>query len=285
MLVTDAVRSASTFDQTVPAKLLRLLFHDCMVEGCDGSVLVEGNGTERADPANASLGGFQVVESAKALVEVFCPSTVSCADVLVLAARDAVRLGGGPNVRVLMGRKDGRVSSEANVRANIVDTTFDLDQMTKIFSSKALNLDDLVALSGAHTIGRSHCSAFSDRFAQDSKGKLTPTDPLLDKKYGNDLLSQCPRNADPSITVDNDPETGLVFDNVYYQNLVMGKGLFHSDSVLFGDTRTRNKVLRFAESEESFFEGWERSFLRLTSIGVKTGNQGEIRRLCREING
>ena len=60
------------------------------LQGCDGSILVEGDGTERADPANKSLGGFEVIEAAKRELELFCPGVVSCADVVALAARDAV---------------------------------------------------------------------------------------------------------------------------------------------------------------------------------------------------
>uniref|UniRef100_A0A803ND85 peroxidase n=1 Tax=Chenopodium quinoa TaxID=63459 RepID=A0A803ND85_CHEQI len=59
-------------------------------EDCDASVLVEGDGTEKADPANKSLGGFEVIETAKRELELFCPGTVSCADILALAARDVV---------------------------------------------------------------------------------------------------------------------------------------------------------------------------------------------------
>lgn len=60
------------------------------IQGCDASVLLQGNGTERNDPANTSLGGFSVINSAKRVLEIFCPQTVSCADILALAARDAV---------------------------------------------------------------------------------------------------------------------------------------------------------------------------------------------------
>ncbi|KAL0312189.1 UNVERIFIED_CONTAM: Peroxidase 18 [Sesamum radiatum] len=90
MMVKNTVRSASDLDPTIPGKLLRLLFHDCFVEGCDASVLLQGNGTERSDPANKSLGGFSVIDAAKRVLEIFCPETVSCADILALAARDAV---------------------------------------------------------------------------------------------------------------------------------------------------------------------------------------------------
>lgn len=62
------------------------------LQGCDASVLLQGNGTEQSDPANKSLGGFAVINSAKRLLEIFCPETVSCADILALAARDAVAI-------------------------------------------------------------------------------------------------------------------------------------------------------------------------------------------------
>ncbi|PON94586.1 Peroxidase [Trema orientale] len=284
-MVRNVVRTASSRDPTIPGKLLRLLFHDCFVEGCDASVLLQGNGTERSDPANTSLDGFSVVDSAKRVLELFCPGTVSCADILALAARDAVEFAGGPVVQIPTGRRDGKVSSASNVRPNIIDTSFTMDEMTKLFSSKGLSLDDLATLSGAHTIGRAHCSAFSDRFQEDSKGKLTLIDASLDNAYADELIKQCPANANPSTMVNNDPETSFVFDNQYYKNLLVRKGLFQSDSVLFGDDRTRKQVKSFANDQFSFFESWSPSFLKLTCIGVKTTeDEGEIRASCSSTN-
>ncbi len=51
-------------------------------------------------------------------------------------------------IQIPAGRRDGRASAAANVRPNIVDTSFTMDEMIKIFSSKGLSLDDLVTLSG-----------------------------------------------------------------------------------------------------------------------------------------
>ncbi|KAK8641145.1 hypothetical protein V6N13_010573 [Hibiscus sabdariffa] len=223
LMVSNTVRSVSANDPTIPGKLLRLLFHDCFVEGCDASVLLQGNGTERSDPANTSLGGFSVIDAAKRVLEIFCPGTVSCADIIALAARDAVAIvknssphfhvlsisaiifscgirltivilkqAGGPAFQIPTGRRDGRLSNSANVRPNIVDTSFTMDEMINLFNSKGLSLDDLVTLSGAHTIGLAHCSAFSDRFQQDSKGNLTLIDTSLDITYAQELIKKCP---------------------------------------------------------------------------------------------
>jgi peroxidase len=76
---------------------IRLFFHDCFVEGCDGSVLIDstaGNTAERDADDNKSLAfeGFDTVNAAKAAVEAACPDTVSCADVLTIATRDAIVL-------------------------------------------------------------------------------------------------------------------------------------------------------------------------------------------------
>ncbi|KAJ6295324.1 hypothetical protein OIU78_023363 [Salix suchowensis] len=237
-------------------------------------------GTERSDPGNRSLGGFQVIDSAKRMLEIFCPGIVSCADVVALAGRDAVAITGGPQLQIPTGRRDGRASAAANVRPNIIDTTFTMNEMINIFTAKGLSLEDLVVLSGAHTIGSAHCSAFSDRFQEDSKGKLTPIDASLDGNYANELMKKCPVDASDSVTVFNDPKSSSSFDNQYYRNLAAHKGLFQSDSVLLDDKRTRNLVEDFANDQEKFFQSWSQSFLKLTSIGVKTGEEGEIRQSC-----
>ncbi|RID70070.1 hypothetical protein BRARA_C02122, partial [Brassica rapa] len=88
-IVRSTVESHFDSDPTISPGLLRLHFHDCFVQGCDGSVLIKGKKAEQAALANGGLRGFEVIDDAKAQLELECPGVVSCADILALAARDA----------------------------------------------------------------------------------------------------------------------------------------------------------------------------------------------------
>ncbi|KAK1553781.1 hypothetical protein Q3G72_003567 [Acer saccharum] len=76
----------------VPAGLLRMHFHDCFIRGCDASVLLASKGKNKAEKDGPPLHAFYVIDNAKKAVEALCPGVVSCADILALAARDAVVL-------------------------------------------------------------------------------------------------------------------------------------------------------------------------------------------------
>ncbi|KAF3435253.1 hypothetical protein FNV43_RR22340 [Rhamnella rubrinervis] len=285
-IVSQAV--STKFSQTfvtIPATL-RLFFHDCFVQGCDASVLISSpNGDAEKDaPDNLSLAGdgFDTVIKAKEAVEAQCPGVVSCADILALAARDVVVLVGGPSFNVELGRRDGLVSRASGVAGNLPEPTFHLDELNTMFASHGLSQTDMIALSGAHTIGFSHCDRFANRiynFSSSSK-----VDPSLDSNYVTQLKAACPQDVDPSIAIDMDPTTPRVFDNVYFQNLVAGKGLFTSDEVLFTDSKSKSTITDFANNPDEFNGAFISAMRKLGRVGVKTGSQGEIRRDCSAFN-
>jgi peroxidase len=288
-IVTKAV--TAKFQQTfttVPATL-RLFFHDCFVAGCDASVIIQSSGSNTAEkdhPDNLSLAGdgFDTVIKAKAAVDAIpsCRNKVSCADILALATRDVVALAGGPKYQVELGRLDGLGSKSVNVNGRLPQPTANLNQLNALFAANGLNQADMIALSGAHTLGFSHCSKFSNRIY--NFNRQTPVDPTLNKNYATQLQGMCPRNVDPRIAINIDPNTPRTFDNMYYKNLQQGKGLFTSDQVLFTDTRSRATVNSWASNSAAFNSAFVTAMTKLGRVGVKTGRNGNIRRSCDAFN-
>ncbi|KDP46270.1 hypothetical protein JCGZ_10110 [Jatropha curcas] len=270
---------------TVPATL-RLFFHDCFVTGCDASILISSpNGDAEKDaPDNLSLAGdgFDTVIKAKQAVEQQCPNVVSCADILAIAARDVVVLAGGPSFNVELGRRDGLISKSSLVTGNLPEPNFNLAQLNTLFAKNNLTQIDMIALSGAHTVGFSHCNRFANRLYSFSPS--SPVDPSLDPNYAKQLMEACPQNVDPTIAVDMDPTTARTFDNMYYQNLIDGKGMFTSDEVLFTDSKSKSTVIEFANNPEDFKAAFTVAMRKLGRVGIKIGNQGRIRIDCTDIN-
>nr|GMC52255.1 peroxidase 9 [Ipomoea batatas] len=95
-IVMSVLERAIAEDPRMAASLLRLHFHDCFVQGCDASILLDktsGMASEKdAGPNKNSIRGIEVVDEIKAELEQVCPHTVSCADILALAARDSTVL-------------------------------------------------------------------------------------------------------------------------------------------------------------------------------------------------
>ncbi|PWA86724.1 peroxidase 1 [Artemisia annua] len=247
---------------------LRLLFHDCFVEGCDASIMIQSSGSNTAEkdhPENLSLAGdgFDTVMKAKAAVDAVpsCKNKVSCADILTMAARDVVQMAGGPSYPVELGRLDGLSSTAASVNGKLPKANQNLDQLNAIFAANGLNQTEMIALSGAHTLGFSHCDQFLNRIYNFSKEN--PVDPTLIPSYAAELQQQCPKkNFDPN----------------------NGQGLLASDQVLFTDTRSKQTVISWANSPKDFSNAFVKAMTKLGRVGVKTGQNGNIRRDCSAFN-
>lgn len=189
---------------------------------------------------------------------------------------------GGPAYDVELGRRDGLISQASRVAGNLPEPTFNLIQLNTIFAKNNLSQIDMIALSGAHTLGFSHCNRVANRLYSFSPSN--PVDPALDPTYAQQLMQECPQNVDPQIAINMDPVTPQTFDNVYFQNLVGGKGLFTSDQVLFTDPASQPTVMDFAQNSGDFNGAFITAMTKLGRVGVKIGNQGEIRRDCTAFN-
>ncbi|KAL4278145.1 hypothetical protein GQ457_03G036540 [Hibiscus cannabinus] len=266
---------------------IRLFFHDCFVEGCDASILVETKPgsrilAEKDAEENKDLRteGFDTITRAKTLVESKCPGIVSCADVLAIAARDFIHLAGGPYYPVKKGRWDGKISMASRVAYNLPYANSSVDQQIKLFSSKGLTIQDLVVLSGAHTIGFAHCKNFLDRL-YNYKG-TKQADPSIDPRLLKALKMSCPQvGGNVDIVAPFDVTTPFVFDHAYYGNLQSKLGLLSSDQALFLDPRTKPIVQSFGQDKAKFFQAFSAAMDKMGSIGVKRGRRhGEKRKVC-----
>ncbi|XP_072953160.1 peroxidase 31-like [Typha angustifolia] len=289
-IVSDVVTSKQITNPTTAAGTLRLFFHDCFVGGCDASVLVSTtafNRAERDADINLSLPGdaFDAVVRAKTALELQCPGIVSCADILALATRDLVSMLGGPFYTVRLGRKDALSSRSASVDGNLPRPNMTATQMATIFGSKGFSVREMVALSGAHTVGFSHCKEFADRIYNYNNKGPNAFDPALNPKYAQALQKACANFAkDATISTFNDIMTPGKFDNLYFQNLAKGLGLLASDHALLSDPRTKPFVDLYAANQAAFFEDFAKAMQKLSIYGVKTGRRGEVRRRCDAFN-
>ncbi|KAL6900986.1 hypothetical protein ACP4OV_005662 [Aristida adscensionis] len=263
-------------DGTLPGKLLRLFFHDCFPQGCDASVLLDGPDTEKAAPPNFSLGGLELVDEVKAALERACPGTVSCADVIALATRDAVSFQFGRLLwEVETGRRD-ILSSRRDDGMNLPNPEFVFPLLKDVFAVRGLTVADLVALSGAHTLGVTSCQFVSPRlYTFPGNGGV---DPLIDAGYARQLKQQCPSTVAQGI-VSLDPGSEFRFDTSYYATVKANRGALLTDAALLHDEEAARLVDEFQDLGK-FLAAFAASIKKMGAIGVHTGDNGEIRRNC-----
>ncbi|XWS68318.1 hypothetical protein CRYUN_Cryun04dG0080100 [Craigia yunnanensis] len=283
-IVTSTVQSHFRSNPTIAPGLLRMHFHDCFVQGCDGSILIDGSNTEKTAGPNLLLRGYEVIADAKTQIEAACPGVVSCADILALAARDSVVLTNGVSWLVPTGRRDGRVS-QASDASNLPGFTESVDSQKQKFAALGLNTQDLVTLVGGHTIGTSACQFFSYRLYNFT---ANGPDPSINPAFVSQLQSLCPQNGDGSRRIDLDTGSGGRFDTSYFNNLRNGRGILESDQKLWTDASTRTIVQGFLSVAGipplTFSVEFGRSMIKMSNIGVKTGTNGEIRKVCSAVN-
>merc|ERR1712071_686278 len=119
----------------------------------------------------------------------------------------------------------------------------------------------MVTLAGAHSIGVSHCSSFSNR-----------------------LYSFSTTNSQDPSTVVLESLTPNKLDNKYYVELRNHRGLLTSDQTLLSSPSTSRMVLNNAKYGSAWGPKFAQAMVRMGSIEVLTGSQGEIRSHCSVVN-
>eukprot|EP00803_Ostreobium_quekettii_P004240 evm.model.scf_428.2 EVM.evm.TU.scf_428.2 scf_428:22872-24928(-) len=216
--------------------LLRAAFHDAgTFNAKDGSIQTGANGSlqyEEKQPQNAGLkpGIDVLVDLHQDLKKMNCPVTM--ADLIQIAGAESVAIAGGPKIKVPIGRMDVTEGSN-DVMTQLPSPGNTAKELIDLFEGNTYTTQDLVALSGAHTIGKA-------RFFPKTPPELEGT-----------------------------PKT---FDNVYYKELLNGEGAFPSDRALVSNPTTKAIVETFASDKSAFFKAFEDAYLKMGMKGINAKN-------------
>lgn len=252
-----------------------------------------------------SLRSFEVIDKVKEALEKSCPETVSCADIIIMASRDAVALvnpydsnllyiymfhllytnlfcckqSGGPSWEVKLGRKDSLTASQEDSNKIMPSPRSNASFLVDLFQQFHLSMKDLVALSGSHSIGQGRC--FSIMFRLYNQSGTGRPDPAIEPNYRKKLNKLCPPKVDQNVTGDLDA-TPEIFDNQYFKDLVAGRGFLNSDETLFTYPQTRKFVQLYRKDQTRFFKDFAKGMIKMGDL--QSGRPGEIRRNCRVVN-
>ncbi|KAK1429622.1 hypothetical protein QVD17_11836 [Tagetes erecta] len=211
------------------AGFLRLVFHDAgTYEMNDDSGGMNGSISFELDrPENKGLKKpLKILVEAKKIVDEKLP--VSMADMIAVAGAEAVSLCGGPKIPVQLGRLDTMVPDP---EGKLPEETLDASGLKQIFRRKGFTTQELVALSGAHTLG--------------SKGFGNPV--IFDNAYYKVLLEK-PWLSSAGMT----SMVGLP-----------------SDRALVEDDECLRWISKYADDQDLFFEDFKNAYIKLVNSGAK----------------
>ncbi|KAL1291197.1 hypothetical protein AAHE18_20G184500 [Arachis hypogaea] len=162
------------------------------------------------------------------------------------------------------GRKDG-TRSKIEDTMNLSSPNFNASHLIKMFGQHGFSAQEMVALSGDHTIGVARCSSF--------KNRLTKVDSNLNSEFAKTLSRTCSDGNNAEHPFD---ETRNDFDNLYFDALVSSNGVLTSDQTLFTSPRTRNFVNSYAQNQALFFLDFQQAKMSLLDIKEVTRVKLEI---------
>jgi len=186
--------------------LIRLSWHDAgvystgaLTGGCPNAVMRFTDAGEGTFGANAGLPNVAVGLLQPIADKYVSSGAISNADLWTLAANVAIEVMGGPSIPTRYGRKDAATSSESveSQVGRLPDGDKGIDHLREIFHPKGFTDKDIVALSGAHTVGKCHAdrSGFDGAWTEDHlKFDNSYFKNMLEKEYADETTAQgCPQ--------------------------------------------------------------------------------------------
>lgn len=204
---------------------------------------------ESTDDANA---GLSIVRDLLKPVAKAHPE-VSVADIWCFSGAKAVEFSGGPKVPVFLGRTDEPANtSSIPENGRLPDAAQGAQHLRDVFYRQGFNDQEIVALSGAHTLGRCHMvrSGFD--------GPWTSNPLKFDNEYFTNLLNKkWNKRAWDGPEQYQDEETGELM-------------MLPTDIALINDDSFRPHVERYAADSQVFFDEFAAAFAKLIANGSES---------------
>ncbi|KAJ7540679.1 hypothetical protein O6H91_10G026300 [Diphasiastrum complanatum] len=178
---------------------------------------------------------------------------ISYADLFQLASATAIELAGGPKIPMKYGRVETAGPEDCVREGNLPDAgpPNPAEHLRNVFYRMGLTDKEIVALSGAHTLGRSR---------PDRSGWGKP-----ETKYTKDGPGA---PGGQSWTVQ-----WLKFDNSYFKDIKEQRDadllVLPTDAVLFEDASFKVYAEQYAENQETFFKDYASAHKKLSELGAK----------------
>lgn len=199
---------------------------------------------EKTDGANA---GLHIIRDLLEPVKRNHPE-ISYADLYVIASGMAIEFCGGPAIPFSLGRKDESDGRKCPENGRLPDALQGADHLRDVFGRMGFNDQEIVALSGGHTLGSAH------RVRSGFDGQWTSSPLKFDNEYFVNLVSRkwTPRKWDgPKQYVD---ETGTLM-------------MLETDIALLHDGAFRIWVDLYARDAHRFFVDFSASYGKLMALG------------------
>lgn len=177
-----------------------------------------------------------------------------------------------------LGRRDSKTANFAAANSGAIPSPIStLSNLINRFRAQGLSTRDMVALSGAHTIGKAKCATFRNRIYNESN---------IDPSFAKSRRQSCPaaNGSGDNKEANLDVRSPDRFDHSYYKQLLGNKGLLTSDQVLFNNGPTDSLVIAYSNNLKAFYRDFARAMVKMGDISPLTGSKGQIRRNCRRPN-
>ncbi|XP_010538991.1 PREDICTED: L-ascorbate peroxidase S, chloroplastic/mitochondrial isoform X2 [Tarenaya hassleriana] len=178
---------------------------------------------------------------------------ITYADLFQLASATAIEEAGGPKIPMKYGRVDVSGPEECPEEGRLPDAgpPSPADHLRQVFYRMGLDDKEIVALSGAHTLGRSR---------PDRSGWGKPV-----TKYTKDGPGA---SGGHSWTVQ-----WLKFDNSYFKDIKEKRDedllVLPTDAVIFEDPSFKVYAEKYAEDQDAFFKDYAEAHAKLSNLGAK----------------